>query len=192
MVTISIQPFNLKKIFLFIAGLICLSSVACFADPTFVAVNSTPYDRQMSRVQPVLSSKLQSHREALSLGLVNEWMGILRAIPYGYDLEWRTPQEVETGTVADCKGKAVALYEKMHAAGAKDVRLVIGKRTSVSRKTHAWLEWSRLGSTYVLDPTINWTACRTAEIGRHNYVPLYAYSGSQKYRASSIQLFAKN
>ena len=61
---------------------------------------------------------------------------------------------------------------------------MIGRRTSTSRKTHAWLEWSTESGTYVLDPTINWAACRADQVGRHNYLPLYAYAGTRKYRAS--------
>jgi hypothetical protein len=40
MVTISIQPFAAKKIFLLVAAIICLSSAACFADPVFMNVRS--------------------------------------------------------------------------------------------------------------------------------------------------------
>ena len=94
--------------------------------------------------------------------------------------------------MADCKGKAVALYQKMHSCGVQNVRLVIGKRTLASAKTHAWLEWSTDGGTYVLDPTINWAACRASEVGTRAYVPLYAYSGTQKYRAAAAALYAKN
>jgi predicted transglutaminase-like cysteine proteinase len=116
----------------------------------------------------------------------------LREIPYGFSPEWKTPAEVDVSPVADCKGKAVSLYQKMHAFGAENVRLVIGKRTSTSRKTHAWLEWSNEGGTYVLDPTINWTACRANELSNKSYVALYAYAGSRKYRAAAATLYAKN
>jgi hypothetical protein len=94
--------------------------------------------------------------------------------------------------MADCKGKAVALYQRMHEHGARNVRLVIGRRTPVSKKTHAWLEWNADGETYVLDPTINWTAYRSNEIAGNNYQPLYAYSGSHKFRAVDTALFARN
>ena len=50
--------------------------------------------------------------------LVNHWIQNLREIPYGFSPVWKTPDEVESAPVADCKGKAVALYEKMHAHGA--------------------------------------------------------------------------
>jgi predicted transglutaminase-like cysteine proteinase len=192
MVFIGIQPFNAKKIFLLVAGLICLTSASCFADSVFLNVPSTPYDRQMARIQPVLFSKTSASKQNLSLALVNHWIQDLRGIPYGFTPEWKTPAEVETAPVADCKGKAVALYQKMHSYGAQNVRLVIGKRARTSRKTHAWLEWNTETGTYVLDPTINWTAYRADEVGNGAYLPLYAYAGARKYRAATVTLLAKN
>ncbi len=191
MILISIYPFPPKKIFLFIASLICLSVIPCFAQPLLLSVKSTPYDRQMTRIQPVLCSK-SATGERISLTLVNHWIQDLREIPYGFSPVWKTPDEVESAPAADCKGKAVALYEKMHAHGAHDVRLVIGRRTSFSRKTHAWLEWNTEAGTYVLDPTINWAACRIDEVARNQYLPLYAYAGTHKYRAVDSRLLAKN
>jgi hypothetical protein len=192
MVLISITPFGLKKIFALAVGLICLSSAACFAQSAFLLVNATPYDHQMNRIQPVLAGKHVARSENLSVGIVNQWIGDLRAIPYGFTPEWKTPAEVNVSSVADCKGKAVALYQKMNQAGAQGVRLVIGKRTPFSRKTHAWLEWSTAGGKFVLDPTINWSAYRVEQVGNGNYVPLYAYSGNHKYRAAVAALYAKN
>jgi predicted transglutaminase-like cysteine proteinase len=192
MVFICIQPFNARKIFLLVAGLICLTSASCFADSVFLNVPSTPYDRQMARIQPVLFSKTSASKQNLSLALVNHWIQDLRGIPYGFTPEWKTPAEVETAPVADCKGKAVALYQKMHSYGAQNVRLVIGKRARTSRKTHAWLEWNTETGTYVLDPTINWTAYRADEVGNGAYLPLYAYAGARKYRAATVTLLAKN
>jgi predicted transglutaminase-like cysteine proteinase len=193
MITVSIQPFQFKKVFVLIAGLVCLSSVSSFAHSAlFLGVASTPYDHQMSRIQSVLLSKSSVHKRDVSLAIVNQWIGDLRSIPYGFSQEWKTPEEVQTSPAADCKGKAVALYQRMHSYGAQNVRLVIGKRTSTSAKTHAWLEWNTDSGTYVLDPTINWAACRTAEIGANAYVPLYAYAGTQKYRAAAASLYAKN
>jgi hypothetical protein len=179
-------------VFAFVAALICLSSAACFADSGFSLVKATPYDHQMMRVGSVFTTHRGSSNTNLSLGLVNSWIADLRSIPYGFTPQWKTPAEVEVSAVADCKGKAVALYQKMHAAGADDVRLVIGKRTASSRKTHAWLEWTTASGTYILDPTINWNACRIQQIGRGSYIPLYAYSGARKYRAAVSALYAQN
>jgi hypothetical protein len=192
MVFVSIYPFGLKRIFLLILAVISLSSVSCFAESLFSNVASTPYDRQMTRIQPVLFSRGTSSKENLSLGLVNQWMGDLRGIPYGFSQEWKTPQEVYTAAVADCKGKAVALYERMHSRGAENIRLVIGRRMATSRRTHTWVEWKTASGTYVLDPTINWSACSAAQFGNGSYIPLYAYAGTQKYRAASATLYAQN
>src|SRR5207237_6962767 len=137
MILVSVHPYEPKKILLLIAGLICFAVFPCFAQPVLLSVAATPYDRQMTRIQPVLVTKSDTPRENLSLALVNQWIQGLREIPYGFSPEWKTPQEVETEPVADCKGKAVALYHKMHEHGARNVRLVIGRRTPMSRKTHA-------------------------------------------------------
>ena len=195
MILISIQPFDYKKIGALIATMICLSTVSGFAQSLFFSVPSTPYDRQMTRIQPVLFSKTasQQQRSDLSLAIVNHWIQNLREIPYGFSSEWKTPAEVETAPAADCKGKAVALYQRMHASGAHNVRLVIGRRSWTSRKTHAWLEWTTDGGRYVLDPTINWSACRAEKLGSSSYIPLYAYAGARKYRAASAtMLYARN
>lgn len=184
MVLISIQPFALKKILAFAAALICLSTASCFASAVFSSVQSTPYDRQMNRIRPVLLTERPGGEQQLSLALVNQWMEDLRDIPYGYHPEWKTPVEVRSRRPADCKGKAVALYERMHAKGARNLRLIIGKRVPTSRVTHAWLMWETTAGTYVLDPTFNWMAFRSEQTVEGSYVPYYAYAGDQKYRAT--------
>lgn len=192
MVLVNIHPYPVKKIFLVLITWICLSSVSCFANSLYLNVGSTPYDKQMMRIRPVLFCKADADKQNLSLLLVNHWIEDIRAIPYGYVPEWKTPAEVESAAVADCKGKAVALYQRMQSHGAEHVRLIIGKRTSVSRKTHAWVEWNTDTGTYILDPTINWAACRADQMGSRAYIPLYAYAGDRKYRAAAAALYAKN
>ena len=185
MVTISIRPYTLRKAGLVGLVLFSLSCLSAFAQSHYITVKSTPYDRQMTRIRPVLTSTAGHTEQDLSIGLVNNWIGNLRAIPYGFSMEWKTPDEVRLGAYADCKGKAVALYNAMHSQGAENVRLVIGKRLWTSRKTHAWLEWTTASGTYILDPTINWTAFRAERAGRSSYIPLYAYAGGQKFRAAT-------
>src|SRR6266568_1127226 len=193
MVTISIRPYTLRKVGFVGLALFCLSCLSAFAQSTYISVNSTPYDRQMTRIRPILASVAGHKEQNLSFALVNHWIGDLRAIPYGFSMEWKTPDEVQTGAFADCKGKAVALYNEMHSRGVQNVRLVIGKRLATSRKTHAWLEWSTTGGTYVLDPIINCAACRAGRLGRWSYVPFYAYAGGQKFRATTTSaLYAGN
>ncbi len=192
MVTVSINPFDSRKILLFLAVVVSLAATSCFAGPSFLSVDRTPYDRQMSRIRPVLCTSGHGSKDEVSLTEVNHWIENLRAIPYAFSMEWKTPAEVQSGTSADCKGKAVALYELMHARGADNVRLVIGRRTWVSQKTHAWLEWTTAEGIYVLDPTINWSALRAEHLGGSSYIPLYAYAGDRKYRASNGVALAQN
>ena len=166
------------------ALLLAFAATSSYADALLFTVKSTPYDRQMARIRPVLTTPAQGSGE-VSVAVVNHWMADLRSIPYGFTTQWKTPTEAKSGAPADCKAKSVALYEKMRENGAKNVRLVIGKRTPSSRTTHAWLAWDTESGTYVLDPTFNWAACSSSQVGKRNYQPLYAYAGSKKFRAAS-------
>lgn len=185
MITVSLTPFDLRKAAALVFTLLCLSSVSCFAgESLFVGVPSTPYDKQMTRIQPILFTKAAQNEE-LSMGVVNQWIQDLRAIPYGFSPQWKTPSEVMHSPAADCKGKAVALYQKMRSNGAQNLRLVIGRKSWNSAKTHAWVEWNTPNGSFVLDPTINWAATKSERVSRYSYVPLYAYAGGKKYRAAS-------
>jgi predicted transglutaminase-like cysteine proteinase len=177
---------------LFFSVAVSLVCGSCLAEPAFFAVKSTPYDRQMTRVRPILQTEPSTHNTEVSLRLVNHWIEDLRAIPYGFSQQWKTPRELEREPTADCKGKAVALYEKMRRGGAIKVRLVIGMRTAASHSTHAWLEWTASDGEYILDPTINWAAFRSEDIDRDNYRPFYAYSGNHKFCATAATLVARN
>ena len=181
----------MKKTFLLSALLLGLAASSSFADALLFTVSSTPYDHQMARIRPVLTASTHASNSQVSVAIVNQWMADLRSIPYGFTTFWKTPAEAQSGAPADCKAKAVALYEKMRENGATNVRLVIGKRTATSRQTHAWLAWDTESGSYVLDPTFNWAACTSSQVGKRNYQPLYAYAGSKKYRAASA-LVAQN
>ena len=176
----------LKKSFCFLIVVIGSTSIG-FAQSTFLEVNSTPYDRQMARVQPTLIAPSGYTLDGLSFTLVNEWMIELRAMPYRYSREWRTPSEVEAARGADCKGKALALYDRMQLNGAANVRFVIGKRRANDSLTHAWLEWDTEMGIVLLDPTFNWTAEYKVQDGR-NYIPFYGYEGAHKFQATNSLL----
>ncbi len=189
---ISIYPFALKRVLVTLLALLGLSCISCFAEPFLLTVKATPYDSQMIRIRPILVSERHSDRGKVSLQIVNHWIEELRSIPYGFTKAWKTPAETGSGAPADCKAKAVALYDRMKEHGATDMRLIIGKRTSTSRSTHAWVEWETDGGKYVLDPTINWMACRSGDLRASSYVPYYAFVGARKYRAVQSTLVAQN
>ena len=71
-------------------------------------------------------------------------MADLRSIPYGYTMHWKTPAEAQSGEPADCKAKAVALYEKMNANGAYE-RSVGHRQADRRQPPNACL--ARLGDT---------------------------------------------
>ena len=192
MIFVSINPFALKRFFFFLFAAIGLSCASCFGQSVLLPVKTTPYDKQMSRIRLVLMTEAPEGGNKVSLGMVNHWMGDLRSIPYGFTKEWKTPTETQSGSPADCKAKAVALYDRMQIHGATNLRLIIGKRTATSRSTHAWLEWDTQNGTYVLDPTINWKAYQGRDVGRRSYIPLYAFAGTRKFRTAPATLMAQN
>ena len=172
----------LKKAFwlLIVAG----GTASSLAQSTSFEVVSTPYDRQMERVEPTLTAPSIYGIYGPSLNVVNEWMIELRAMPYRYSREWQTPSEVETLRVGDCKGKALVLYDRTQSNGATNLRLVIGKRRDCDSLTHAWVEWQTSIGTLLLDPTFNWNAAIKLR-NRRTYVAFYEYESGRKYQAGS-------
>jgi len=192
MIFVSINPFALKRFFLFFLVAIGFSCLSCFGQSIFLGVKATPYDKQMARIRPSLTSEVKSKPGDISLGMVDLWMGRLRSIPYGFSRQWKTPAETQSGEAADCKAKSVALYEMMHSRGATNLRLVIGRRYVTSRTTHAWLQWDTADGSYVLDPTLNWRAVPINEFRRDSYIAYYAYEGAKRFRATEVALVAQN
>src|SRR5438067_3980604 len=192
MVLVSIGPFAPRRFLLLAAAVFALSIANCFASSILFSAKTTPYDHQMARIQAVLSTPSPPRHRQLSLLLVNHWIGELRALPYRFSMEWKTPSELAHEPTGDCKGKSVALYQRMRENGARDLRLIIGKRAPTSRSTHAWVEWTTASATFVLDPTINWVARALNEVPENSYVPYYAYTGSRRYRAAAAtSLYAR-
>ena len=184
MFSISPSSFRLSGFVSLLAACLGLSAASCLAQPLFFTVASTPYDRQMSPISPVLNCPAGSPAGRTSLTTLNQWITSLRAIPYRYSPQWKTPEQVNADVAADCKGKAILLYAILRANGATRVRFVIGKHHAADLRTHAWLEWDTTRGTYLLDPTFNSAVERVEEHDPAMYIPYYAYNGSQKYRAS--------
>src|SRR5207237_9190645 len=137
-------------------------------------------DKRMARVQPTVTAPSGYLIDGISFALVNDWMIELRAMPYRYSREWQTPSEVEAARVADCKGKALALYDRLQLNGATNVRFVIGKRRASDSLTHAWLEWETEMGTLLLDPTFSWTATLKMS-DPQNSMSFHGYDSVHKY-----------
>jgi hypothetical protein len=183
MLLLSLSPLRLRKLSWSLSTSIGFVSVCCVAQTMFFAVNSTPYDHQMSRVYSYISIGPQIPAKPISAMEIDEWMSALRAIPYRYSPQWKTPDEIAFEQTADCKGKALILFERMREMGARNLRFVIGKRRLDSVQTHAWVEWDTRGGTILLDPTFNSTWATETQTG---YIPFYAYDGAYRYRAAQL------
>jgi hypothetical protein len=177
------SPFGLKEYAAACLALFICTPLCSFAQPVLIGVESTPYDNQMARVRPVLDSLPSEVPGSISLSMVNQWMRGLRRLPYRYSREWQTPDEVRAARRADCKGKAIAMYQLMQWIGAANVRFVIGKHHAGDWFTHAWLEWETADGNFVLDPTFNRHVVRAEELNSSKYIPLYVYEGTLRYRA---------
>ncbi|MFN2509173.1 MAG: hypothetical protein ABR589_10425, partial [Chthoniobacterales bacterium] len=64
----------MKKSLLLLPALLAFSSATVWADALLLTVNATPYDRQMERIRPVLTTSAEGRNDQTSLGLVNAWM----------------------------------------------------------------------------------------------------------------------
>lgn len=144
----------------------------------------------MTPVSTVLSSSTGALAGRQSLAQVNHWVAHLRAIPYRYSLQWKTPQQVRSDFAADCKGKAIWLYAMMRTNGARHIRFVIGKRHVADQRTHAWLEWETTKGTFLLDPTFNRSVERVSNYNAARYIPHFAYDGARKYRATDYRRYS--
>src|ERR1051325_11155389 len=107
----------MKKTLILSVLLLALAASSSFADALLFTVDSTPYDKQMARIRPVLTASTHASAAPVSIAIVNQWMSDLRAIPYGFTSFWKTPAEAQSGAPADCKAKAIALYDKMRESG---------------------------------------------------------------------------
>jgi hypothetical protein len=182
------SPLRLIGYASLLAACLGANSASCFAQ-SFLPVASTPYDHQMLPISGVLNSPAPHLGGRTSLATLNQWMTHLRAIPYQYSMQWKTPAQVSSAFAADCKGKAVILYAKMRAMGATHVRFVIGKHRLADLRTHAWLEWDTTKGTFLLDPTFNSAVEPAMQRDPGTYIPLYAYNGARKYRADYYRSF---
>lgn len=192
MVLIRLQAYSAKRSLAFAAALVILSLVSCFGGSILFTVENTPYDRQMERIRPILVAIPDPAPENLSFGRVKRWMKVLRGVPYAYSDEWKKPSEIAQAAVADCKGKAVSLYAIMHERGARDLRLVVGKRMRSSQVTHTWLEWTIGSTTYVLDPTWSDSPWAKTQLPPDSYLTEFVYAGNQKFRACPTDAFLVN
>src|SRR5204862_8270892 len=91
-------------------------------------VARTPYDPYMTAFRRVVSR--MPGQGSLSLATVEKLAEKAHDIRYDHleDYLARSPEEVESSGRGDCKDKALWLYSKLLAVGARDLQMVIGKK----------------------------------------------------------------
>jgi len=155
----------------------------------YLVLKQTPYDRQMAAVHHILHQHNPT-QSGPSLSEVNSWMREIRGYAYRRSHTWQGPDQTQSRRAGDCKDKAILLLDHMKKAGAKSVRLVIGKKSASSTETHAWLEWGTPQGKLILDPTFDSRAQTASK--RQDYIPQYAYAGSRKYAVVDSEALIAN
>lgn len=144
-------------------------------------VSSTPYDPYLDTFREA------AHRPVAARNLSSEEVGRLTEAAYDFRYDHaanyrpKTPQELEASGRGDCKDKAVWLFSKLAASGARDLHLVIGKKHLNADEFHAWLYLKMNGRTYLLDPTFSESAEPVSEFSADEYIPVYSYTGDQSF-----------
>lgn len=157
-------------------GFVAFTTSAQAIDLGFKA-GRTPYDRYMSPVKNVLSSVAG---EEDSLRDVTRLMKVGRRFRYSFNRPYTAmpPEVTEKTRSGDCKDKALWLISRMND---QSVRFVIGKATSTSKISHAWVMWQNNGRWWVLDCTNNSRPIPADRLSANQYIPLYSYAKDGVY-----------
>jgi len=99
------------------------------------------------------------------------------------------PEVTESQQKGDCKAKSLWLASKM---GTRSARYVIGKTTTSSRISHAWLLWSNGGEWIILDPTNTAEIIQAERVAGKKLFPKYSYSGGSAYSHPTYTQYIKD
>lgn len=170
-----------------VLGFCFLTSTPLFAQTgfSFAPTDTTPYDSQLDRIEHLLLAARRAPDVIPTLEQVNHWMNQLKCVPYKYSNVWQTPEEMKAMKAGDCKAKAVTLYYLMRANGAKNVLLVVGRKTVSSPTTHVWLVWNYRGNLYILDPTHEREAVLVGKPSPDVYIAHFAYAAGKRLRPTA-------
>lgn len=147
-----------------------------------VSLQRTPYDRQLERIQHVLSREAsQNNGNPGDIDTINQAMRAAYRLPYTSYAEWQSPEETYRNKRADCKARAVLLHHKLNEAGVGSHRLVIGRLKGGNSDSHTWLVWKTKEAEYLLDPTYYRKPIRMDKVSEGKYIPEFIYCGGKKY-----------
>jgi transglutaminase superfamily protein len=144
-------------------------------------VTSTPYDSYLGSFRTVASKG--AGLGSLTGAVVHNLTERANDFRYEHIEAYRpqSPEQLEASGRGDCKDKALWLYAKLRAAGARNVQMVIGKKDTRSEEFHAWIYLTLDGRTYLLDPTFSSSVVEASEFGAEEYIAVYGYDGAGTY-----------
>jgi hypothetical protein len=142
-------------------------------------VGGTPYDPYLG---PMRQTYARLGGSSPSISDVRTHLRTAHRFRYYFDnAQPYTPQlpsVTESRQQGDCKAKSLWLANKM---GVRSARYVIGKASSGSSMSHAWLLWPGGGGWIILDPTNSAEIIQAERVAGRRMFARYSYSGSRAY-----------
>jgi hypothetical protein len=149
----------------------------------------SPYDRYMGPVKTVLNH-VNGAPASASMDSVRQLMRVGRSFRYAFDTPYvaNMPGVTAARKAGDCKDKALWLASQLNDSS---VRFVIGKSSSRSRISHAWLYWKDSSNKWwILDCTNKSRPIPADRVSRNSYIPFYSYAKGSVYRHDGALRFA--
>ena len=149
------------------------------------STSSTPYDPYMRPVKQVL---VALHGSNARIDDVKNFMRTSHSFRYSFTEPYvaQLPAVTANLKAGDCKAKSLWLADQLDD---RNVRFVIGKATSTSKISHAWLMWNDGSRWWVLDPTNKRDPIPADSTSRNEYIPLYSYDKTHSYRHSATTAY---
>lgn len=100
---------------------------------------------------------------------------------YGKDY-WQTPKKTKKEQEGDCEDKAIFLWDLLRKQGIKS-QVIFGwvyKSDIKNGSGHAWVEYEKENSTYILDPTL-FIIRRRRNLGFSNFIPSFHLNFIDQY-----------
>lgn len=150
----------------------------------------TPYDAYLG---PMRQTYAQLGGGSPSINDVRSQLRTAHRFRYYFDAAQpykpQSPEVTESRQQGDCKAKSVWLMSKMDTRSA---RYVIGKATTRSTISHAWLLWSNGGTWIILDPTNTAEIIEADRVVGTKCIPKYSYSGGSAYKHPTYSQYISN
>ena len=176
----------MSRLFLNLFSLLCLATASLGAGLVHGEPGSTPYDSYLSPVKAVLARLDGTQPE---LDTVRELMHQGHSFAYTFTNPYvaTIPEATARTRSGDCKDKALWLASKINDP---TIQFVIGKASSSSKISHAWLLWQSRSRWFILDCTNQSSPVALEKVSSKEYIPYYSITRDGSYRYPAARLTA--